>query len=60
MIRGLYTAASGLILGLRRQEVVADNLANLDSAGYKGETSAAASFDAVLARSIGNAPVNSS
>lgn len=57
MIRGLYTAASGLILGLRRQEVVADNLANVDSPGYKGETSAAASFNILLARSIGNEPV---
>ena len=57
MIRGLYTAASGLVLGLRRQEVVADSLANVDTPGYKAETSAAAAFERVLARSIGNEPV---
>ncbi len=57
MIRGLYTAASGLILGLRRQEVVADNLANIATPGYKGETSAAAAFESVLARSVGNEPI---
>ena len=57
MIRGLYTAASGLVLGLRRQEVVADNLANVETPGYKGETSAAASFETVLAHRVGNAPV---
>lgn len=57
MIRGLYTAASGLVLGLRRQEVVADSLANVETPGYKGETSAAAAFERVLARSIGNEPV---
>ena len=57
MIRGLYTAASGLILGLRRQEVVADNLANIETPGYKGESSAAAAFNTILARSIGNEPI---
>ena len=59
MIRGLYTAASALIAGLRRQEGVANNIANLATPGFKGEVTAAGSFQSVLVRSSGNvsAPV---
>jgi len=56
MIRALYTAASGLLVGLRQQEVVANNLANAETAGYKGETSSITAFGGVLARRVGNAP----
>lgn len=35
MIRGLYTAASGLILGERRQENVSNNLANINNNSFK-------------------------
>lgn len=55
MIRGLYTAASGLISGLRDQERVANNLANANTPGYRAETSATTAFDGVLARQVGNA-----
>lgn len=54
MIRGLYTAASGLIAGLRQQERVANNLANANTPGFKGETSAVTAFRGVLARRIGS------
>ncbi|MFN8638338.1 MAG: flagellar hook-basal body complex protein [Dehalococcoidia bacterium] len=57
MIRGLYTAASGLISNLRRQETVSNNLANLNSTGYKEDASADSSFEKVLATKVGNAPV---
>jgi flagellar basal-body rod protein FlgG len=57
MIRALYTAASGLISNLRQQELVANNIANLSTPGYKGEVSATGSFASVLVTSIGNAPV---
>lgn len=53
MIRGLYTAASGMLLGLRQQEVVADNLANSNTVGYKADQSAQTAFAGVLARRVG-------
>jgi flagellar basal-body rod protein FlgF len=57
MIRGLYTAASALIMNLRQQELVANNIANIATTGYKGETSAGGAFASVLATSVGNAAV---
>ncbi|MCK9486198.1 MAG: flagellar hook-basal body protein [Dehalococcoidia bacterium] len=55
MIRSLYTAASGMVLGLRQQDVVADNIANSSTVGYKAEQSAQTAFGGVLARRIGPA-----
>lgn len=55
MIRGLYTAASGMLLGLRQQDVVADNMANSSTIGYKAEQSSQVAFGNVLARSVGQA-----
>jgi len=53
MIRGLYTAASGMLLGMRQQDVVADNLANSSTVGYKADQSAQTAFAGVLARRSG-------
>lgn len=50
MIRALYTAASGMLLGLRQQDVVADNIANASTVGYKADQSAQTAFAGVLAR----------
>ncbi|MEI7925029.1 MAG: flagellar hook-basal body protein [Chloroflexota bacterium] len=55
MISGLYTAASGMLLGLRQQDVVADNMANSSTIGYKAEQSSQIAFGNVLARSVGGA-----
>lgn len=49
MIRGLYTAASGMISGLRMQATVAENLANMGTPGFKGERSGLQEFSGVLA-----------
>ena len=57
MIRGLYTAASALIANLRRQESVANNIANVSTPGYRGEVGAQGAFSSVLVRSIANAPL---
>ena len=57
MIRGLYTAASALIANLRRQESVANNIANLSTPGYRGEVGAEGAFSSVLVRSIQGAPL---
>ncbi len=37
MIRGLYTAATGLDAGMKRMDVISDNLANVGTAGFKRE-----------------------
>ena len=50
MIRSLYTAASGMLLGMRQQDVVADNIANSSTVGYKADQSAQTAFAGVLAR----------
>ncbi len=52
MIRSLYTAASGMLLGLRQQDVVADNIANSSTVGYKADQSAQTAFSGVLARRV--------
>lgn len=56
MIRGLYTAASGMLLGLRQQDVIASNLSNTNTVGYKHDQFAPAEFGGVLARRIGDRP----
>ncbi|MEX1022296.1 MAG: flagellar hook-basal body protein [Dehalococcoidia bacterium] len=53
MIRALYTSASGMLLGMRQQDVVADNLANSSTVGYKADQSAQTAFAGVLARRVG-------
>ncbi len=57
MIRGIYTAASGLLVNLRRQEAVANNLSNLNTTGYKEDAAADSSFEKVLATRVGEAPL---
>ncbi len=44
MIRGLYTAASGMLAMQRRQESLANNLANINTAGYKQDDGVIRSF----------------
>ena len=55
MIRSLYTAASGMLLTLRQQDVVADNIANSSTVGYKADQSAQTAFAGVLARRVASA-----
>lgn len=37
MWRGLYTAGTGMISGQKRTDVIANNLANADTTGFKGD-----------------------
>ncbi|OON98222.1 MAG: flagellar basal-body rod protein FlgF [Epulopiscium sp. Nele67-Bin005] len=48
MTRGLYTAATGMNLQVQRMDLVSNDLANVNTTGYKKETAIAASFDEVL------------
>ncbi|MGE5584871.1 MAG: flagellar basal-body rod protein FlgF [Bacillota bacterium] len=44
MVRGLYAAASGMAAGMLRQDVIAQNLANVDTPGYKKDVALIGSF----------------
>lgn len=46
MLKGLYTAASGMLAQIAKMDVITNNLANASSTGYKGDI---ASFDLSLA-----------
>ena len=48
MIRGLYTAASGMLASMRRMEFVTNNLANAQTAGFKQDRSALSTFDEMM------------
>lgn len=37
MLRGFYTAASGMISQQRQQEALANNIANANTPGYKAD-----------------------
>lgn len=52
MIRGLYTAASGMLAGERRQDIISNNLANVNTIGYKKDDSVMRSFPEMLLYSI--------
>lgn len=44
VFRGLYTAATGMNLQLNRQDAIANNLANINTAGYKRDEAIGSSF----------------
>ncbi|MGL4730168.1 MAG: flagellar hook-basal body complex protein [Clostridium sp.] len=48
MIRGLYTVASGLITSEAKQNAIMNNMANVNTPGYKVEKLAIKSFDEVM------------
>lgn len=48
MIRGLYTSVSGLITQEARQDVVTNNLANINTVGFKGDNLSVRKFNDVL------------
>lgn len=52
MIRGLYTAASGMLVQSIRNDVVANNLANVDTVGFKRDRTLTSAFPEMLLRRI--------
>lgn len=52
MVKGLYTAYTGMIEEMRRMDVMTNNLANADTTGYKKEGTVNQSFDDKLAIKI--------
>lgn len=58
MLRGLYTAAAGLVSQQRRHDTVTQNIANINTTGYKQVDSVARSFPEVLISVTGGDPNN--
>lgn len=52
MLKGLYTSALGLAVLDKRQEVSSNNLANINTIGFKKETVLASSFPSMLIRRL--------
>ena len=48
MVRGLYTAATGMNVQAKRLEVISNDLANTTTTGYKKDVAVVASFQEVL------------
>jgi flagellar hook protein FlgE len=53
MIRGFYTAVAGLISSTTRQAVLADNIANVNTPGFKESRTTQSDFELELVRSAG-------
>jgi flagellar basal-body rod protein FlgF len=52
MLRGIYTSASGMLVGQKRLDVVANNLANANTNGFKRDTTISQSFPELLLQRI--------
>lgn len=53
MIRGFYTALSGMVSAMTRQAVVADNIANVNTVGFKQSRTTQDDFELQVMNSIG-------
>ncbi|SDZ46253.1 flagellar basal-body rod protein FlgG [Evansella caseinilytica] len=53
MLRGLYTAGAGMIAQQRRQEMLSNNIANINTPGYKTEQSSMRAFPNMLIKALG-------
>jgi flagellar basal-body rod protein FlgF len=53
MIRGFYTALSGIISSMTRQSVVADNIANVNTVGFKQSRTSQDDFELQIMNSLG-------
>ncbi|MCA0757513.1 flagellar hook-basal body protein [Paenibacillus sp. N4] len=58
MLRGLYTAASGMIAQQRRHDTVTNNISNINTPGYKQTNAVTRSFPEMLLSLTGAGPEN--
>lgn len=56
MVRGLYTAAAGMMADQARLDVISHNLANADTPGYRRDEAVNRSFPEMLLTRLDNAP----
>jgi len=52
MVRGIYTGASGMMVNMKQLNTIANNLANVNTDGYKRETSVSKAFPELQIRRI--------
>lgn len=52
MIRGLYTAATGMNVQTKKMDVIANDMANVNTTGYKKDVTVISSFGEVLTKRI--------
>lgn len=57
MIRAFSTAASGLVAQTVKQDVIANNIANVQTAGFKRQKTQAVSFEAELNNKLARTPI---
>ncbi|WP_240376129.1 flagellar hook-basal body protein [Bacillus piscicola] len=55
MLRGFYSAASGMITQQRRTEMLTDNISNLNTPGYKADNGSIRTFPEMLLEARGGA-----
>lgn len=57
-MRGLYTAAAGMLAQMQRQQILTNNLANVNTPGYKADQTSLRSFPNELLRQLGGTQGN--
>jgi flagellar basal-body rod protein FlgF len=60
MLRGLYTAASGMIAQQRRHDTITNNIANLNTPGFKANNAVNRSFPDMMISALGGANASNS
>lgn len=58
MIKGLYTAGSGMMAQMARQDAAANNLANVNTSGYKRQIAVSRAFPNMLLSRMGEVEKN--
>lgn len=53
MLRGLYSAAAGMIAQQRRQEMLTNNISNIETPGYKSDQGSMRTFPSMLINAMG-------
>lgn len=59
MLRGLYTAASGMITQQRRHDTVTNNISNLNTPGFKAMNAVSRTFPEMLVAAVGGEDIKS-
>ena len=58
MVRGLYTGATGMIVQRNKMDVITNNIANVETAGYKADTLVTSTFDEGMLQRLHDPNVN--
>jgi len=58
LIKGLYTAGSGMMVQMAKQDVVANNIANVNTSGYKKDNVLCQSFPSMLISRLAESKYN--